>query len=300
MVSEAQHRRALRDLRLKLLLERRLDERWRRLQRRHARRAARAVASSVIAPDLAALTREEGAPILRRHYGEVWRTFRDDYGARLPSEADGEALDQALAEAFDDRARDQAERIGRTDARDQAAALEIAEAERERVAAEEGSFLAQASVAAIVGATLLRRMQARRPGIASLETQAPAELGKLALKRTEIAAAKLVEDAAQRVIGLPRAAVIARIALGTVTVGGLVTAGAILLSGDEEEPELGKTWVDVGDDVVRPHHSEASGQRVAADEPFLVRGEQLMYPGDASMGAALDNVINCRCSAVYD
>lgn len=58
-----------------------------------------------------------------------------------------------------------------------------------------------------------------------------------------------------------------------------------------------KVWRDVHDAVPpeRIQHWEASGQEVPYDEPFIVGGEMLMYPGDLSMGASGWNVYNCRC-----
>lgn len=66
------------------------------------------------------------------------------------------------------------------------------------------------------------------------------------------------------------------------------------------EPTVNKTWVTRGDSLVREHHADADGQSVRVDRPYLVRGEELMHPGDASLGAQPDNVINCRCSSVFD
>lgn len=43
-------------------------------------------------------------------------------------------------------------------------------------------------------------------------------------------------------------------------------------------------------------HAAAEGQIVAADQPFVVSGEQLMYPGDMSHGASIGNCANCRCT----
>ena len=40
----------------------------------------------------------------------------------------------------------------------------------------------------------------------------------------------------------------------------------------------------------------ADGQRVGVNEPFIVDGEKLMFPGDASMGASGKNFYNCRCT----
>lgn len=55
-----------------------------------------------------------------------------------------------------------------------------------------------------------------------------------------------------------------------------------------------KTWLATLDDRVRDWHREAHGQTVGLDEPFIVDGEELMYPGDANGSA--ENVINCRCA----
>ena len=55
-----------------------------------------------------------------------------------------------------------------------------------------------------------------------------------------------------------------------------------------------KEWLSTKDDRVRIEHLEVDGQVVPIDEPFIVGGEELMYPGDASGSAG--NVINCRCT----
>jgi len=60
-----------------------------------------------------------------------------------------------------------------------------------------------------------------------------------------------------------------------------------------------KEWNTVGDERVRSAHRRANGQRVGLDEPYIVNGQQLMYPGDNSRGATVDNTIHCRCSAFY-
>jgi uncharacterized protein with gpF-like domain len=52
------------------------------------------------------------------------------------------------------------------------------------------------------------------------------------------------------------------------------------------------------DEKVRPAHVEANGQIVPFKQPFDVDGQSLMYPGDMSLGASIDNVINCRCVLV--
>jgi hypothetical protein len=47
---------------------------------------------------------------------------------------------------------------------------------------------------------------------------------------------------------------------------------------------------------VRPTHQEAEGQIVSIDEPFMVGGEFLDYPGDEK--GSPEEVINCHCIAV--
>lgn len=55
-----------------------------------------------------------------------------------------------------------------------------------------------------------------------------------------------------------------------------------------------KRWVATKDDRTRPSHLEADGQEVDLDKPFIVGGEEMMYPGDEN--ASAENVINCRCA----
>lgn len=56
-----------------------------------------------------------------------------------------------------------------------------------------------------------------------------------------------------------------------------------------------KMWLDVGDAKVRKAHRLASGQTVLVNEPFIVNNELLMFPGDTSLGASIENVVRCRC-----
>lgn len=61
--------------------------------------------------------------------------------------------------------------------------------------------------------------------------------------------------------------------------------------------QMQKEWIASFDDRTRSTHSEANGQIVNANDPFIVGGNQMMFPGDPSGGAA--EVINCRCSVAY-
>lgn len=57
-----------------------------------------------------------------------------------------------------------------------------------------------------------------------------------------------------------------------------------------------KEWIATSDHRTRDAHMEANGQRVGMDEPFIVGGEELMYPGDPN--GSPENVINCRCTVI--
>lgn len=59
-----------------------------------------------------------------------------------------------------------------------------------------------------------------------------------------------------------------------------------------------KKWLTSGNANVRATHAAANGQVVAIDEPFEVGDSQLMFPGDDSLGAPAEEVINCHCVQV--
>ena len=55
-------------------------------------------------------------------------------------------------------------------------------------------------------------------------------------------------------------------------------------------------WDATLDGRTRPAHAAADGQKKKLDQPFVVMGEKLMYPGDSAGSAA--NVINDRCHSI--
>jgi hypothetical protein len=57
-----------------------------------------------------------------------------------------------------------------------------------------------------------------------------------------------------------------------------------------------KRWLTSGNATVRAAHAEANGQTVPVDEPFVVDGEQLMFPGDSA--GSPGNVVNCHCVSI--
>lgn len=55
-----------------------------------------------------------------------------------------------------------------------------------------------------------------------------------------------------------------------------------------------KEWLATEDELVRPMHKAADGQKVGLEDSFSVGGEPLRWPGDTDRGSPA-NVINCRC-----
>jgi uncharacterized protein with gpF-like domain len=78
---------------------------------------------------------------------------------------------------------------------------------------------------------------------------------------------------------------------------------ATLLSAQDSEYELEKTWISAQDNRTRRppkspfDHLDMNGVKVDAMQPFFVGGEELEYPGDTNGQAG--NIINCRCKIVF-
>lgn len=81
------------------------------------------------------------------------------------------------------------------------------------------------------------------------------------------------------------------------------TCGAAGLGGQSAAKETGltleKEWYASKDEATREAHDLADGQRRPIDEPYIVDGEELMFPGDTSLGASAGNVCRCRCTELY-
>lgn len=61
-----------------------------------------------------------------------------------------------------------------------------------------------------------------------------------------------------------------------------------------------KVWSSTGDNRTRESHAELEGAEVGIDDPFQSStGAQLMFPGDTSLGAGAEDVVNCRCMVTY-
>lgn len=60
-----------------------------------------------------------------------------------------------------------------------------------------------------------------------------------------------------------------------------------------------KRWISFGDESVRTDHADVDGEVVDIDKPFHVGDCLMMYPKDDSLGAGLEEIVNCRCSVEY-
>jgi len=132
--------------------------------------------------------------------------------------------------------------------------------------ANEGNYSFTTRELAVVSATILsRKFKGRENTIIISETQKASE------------STKLIEAYAEAGME-PRDALVA----GAV--------GAVLAK---------KEWWDVGDHLVRRGHRHSDVASVPINQPFLVNGQFLMFPGDMSMGALIGNVAGCRCGSKY-
>jgi hypothetical protein len=70
---------------------------------------------------------------------------------------------------------------------------------------------------------------------------------------------------------------------------------------EQDGINLEKFWVATAGERTRTWHAQAGAMysrenSIPIDEPFNIDGEQLMCPGDASLGASGRNLYNCRCA----
>lgn len=68
-------------------------------------------------------------------------------------------------------------------------------------------------------------------------------------------------------------------------------------AGSVPESDMTRAWDATGDGRTRQTHMQAEGQKVTGNQPFMVGGYQMRFPGDSSMGAPASETIKCRCIA---
>ena len=72
----------------------------------------------------------------------------------------------------------------------------------------------------------------------------------------------------------------------------------LLETGRISEDQIERSWDATGDDRTRLSHLAMNGQKVVGlSAPFVspTTGARLMFPGDTSLGAPAEEIIQCRC-----
>lgn len=259
------------ELRRKIKLERRLERRLNSLRREIVRAFEAQQRRTSLPFNVQARAGRALETLLRDHYGRVTPVFDQTTNRQLrralkATDDERAIIESALTEFNDDRAPAQARRINATTQRAADEAVRSAEREADRSFVEDGKRLTKREKARIARRELDRNLRLRQAGIATVETQGPAEVAKLT--EVEVLMGKRPSVAQGR---RQRASV-----------------------------DVSKRWDSQGDSFVRDSHLLADGQVVPTNEPFLVGAARLMAPGDGSLGAPLSEIAGCRCSASYD
>ena len=254
------------DLRKKLILEKRLTPQLREYHAMLLRKFA--AFYSLVGVQLPTQQLDaQLADILLTHYAAAQALFTGAIAREMPPEAaitpsEKAAIAAALVAYFLSKSRKQAESINRTTDRELRISVTLARDTQE----SDKPLLTRGEVALLAAGIAHRVIFGRVSSIATTETQMSVE----STRATEV-----------------------EVLLGyNPTVEG----------GDPKiaPSEAMKQWDTVGDSNVRDAHIAADGQQVPINEPFIVDGESLMFPGDTSLGASAGNIINCRCSPSYN
>lgn len=218
--------------------------------------------------------------ILRRHYERVQREFRDDIGRQnggkslliyaMKQTADEQQnvdllLDVSLLAWITETLTRKVEFIGITNDLQMMHAIDLAR----QSLIDSGEPLDNRNVAITAAALLIRMYESRVDRIAVSETQEAAE------STNQIHASILAGAIPFSAVGVP----------------GVTPA--------VEEREVNKTWRDMDDGRVRATHRRVDGTTLPENGIFIVGGSRLRFPGDASLGAAIGEIINCRCFSDY-
>lgn len=201
--------------------------------------------------------------ILRQHYRKVSKAFESRLREELTKSRihlETKELDARVSQRLNDyfykRSIEQTSFISQTNAAEVYTAFQKVT----MTAAKNGTTLNKNQLAQEASDEFERRGLGRAKTIGLTETQNPAE------KTKDIEAVTITDND--------------------------VIAGGVVLRPDD----ITKTWSAILDDHTRIEHALADDQTVKQDEPFIVGGESLMFPGDDSMGASLENILNCRCN----
>ncbi len=206
--------------------------------------------------------------LIKKHDIRVQNVFKGDVASTLPEE-DQQLSDAELAlfllaliEWRDKKSQDSAQIITNTNKRQLAESMNTG---RQLFADQNARMPTNKELALSTAAVFRRKYKPRVMGIAATETQSAAEATKL------IEAAVLSSDNPADVMD-PLA---------------------------PAKVESTKTWRNTGKNI-RPLHKRLSGVKKPINKSFETGGEQLMHPGDTSLGATAKNIVHCKCALTFN
>lgn len=214
--------------------------------------------------------------LMQGQFSRVQRSFRDDVvnnnGGKAffmmltkQNEEQVQALiDLSLLEWRNEHSEEQADLITGTNERQMQEAIELA---RQDLQDREES-ITPVALAAAAGVILRRRFAIRTNTIAQTATQEAAESTKLITAQA---------NSGNRPFNMD---------------GGFEVPS-------EEDMAVTKEWDTVGDDRVRPTHVAVNGTTIPDDAIFNVGASSMYFPGDTSLYAQAKEIVNCRCSSLY-
>lgn len=255
---------ARRDLIRKLELEKKLARDVAKLNRNIVNRTILSFATSGISFD-ASILQDDFAAVLEKHYKTASNIFAEQMTETLPveiaiTEDESTTIQKALAAYFVARALEQADIITKTNQKN----IDDSVAAARQTFDDNGKPLSQLDQARTAGALTARKLRGRLRSIATTETQNAAETSKAT--EAEVLSGRQPS----------------------------------IITSTPSDAGVEKEWVTVGDEKVRIDHVKADSQMRDLSKPFTVGGQLLRWPGDTALGATVENVINCRCSSVYD
>lgn len=108
---------------------------------------------------------------------------------------------------------------------------------------------------------------------------------------TQLTTLEIAEDIVKRAGG---AIASQRAKIISITETHIIANQANLAVGLDTDIVEKKEWISTEDERTRPEHSQANGQIVNKNMPFIIGGEEMTSPGDPN--ASAKNVVNCRCT----
>ena len=162
--------------------------------------------------------------------------------------------------------------------------------------ADEVAGVSGAAAFVLTGAIMGAAVVASSAFLLALVGEVQAQLSRIILGRTTISSARAITEYLNPVNPhwAGKAATFAQTE-GDRWIQAATLAGAVAAQRADGVPRE-KIWVSRDDELVRPAHAFADGQRQPLLAPFNVAGFPMMYPHDPA--APVDLVANCRCNLV--